>query len=101
MIGKQHSEKISYKLLDRILISTGCDILVAKCNTQEERRIQWTTYQNLKSWFDNWEKDLVELGFAEVAQDGNVHIPNNQLMRILNVDETCLTLDGGSGQRDG
>ncbi len=41
------------------------------------------SYQNLKSWFENWEKDLVELGFAEVAQNGNVHIANNQLMRIL------------------
>ncbi len=39
VIGKQQSEKLSFKLLDRILISTGCDILVAKCNTQEERRI--------------------------------------------------------------
>ncbi len=43
----------------------------------------------------------MELGFAEVAQDGNVCIPNNQLMRILNVNETCLSLDGGTGRRGG
>ncbi len=53
-------------------------------------------YQDLKSWFDNWEKDLMKLGFAEVAQNGNVHFANNQLLKIFHVDETCLLLDDGT-----
>ncbi len=40
VIGKPESNKLSYKLLDHVLVSTGCNILAAKCNTQEERRIR-------------------------------------------------------------
>ena len=30
----------------------------------DDRQIQWATYGNLILCFDDWEKDLVELGFA-------------------------------------
>ncbi len=33
--------------------------------------------------------------------DGLVEIPNNQLNWIINIDETCLTLDGGLGKWSG
>jgi phage terminase large subunit-like protein len=32
----------------------------------EDRRVRWTNYKNILMWFDNWEHDLVELGFARV-----------------------------------
>ncbi len=86
--------------MDHVLVSTGCDILAAKCNTQEEKDPMYNSSKS-EVRFDNWEKDLVEFGFTEVAQDLNVCIPNNQLMRILNVDETCLAHDGGTGWRGG
>ena len=69
------------------------------CNTAmsaEERRIHWTSYQILKSWFDNWQSDLLELGFAYETGD-DVKISDEQLARIGNIDETCLSLDGSSG----
>ena len=25
--------------------------------------ITWTTYHNIKSWYDNWDTDMVKLGF--------------------------------------
>ncbi len=55
----------------------------------------------MKSWFENWENDLLELGFAGIGENGEVKIPKNQLERVLNIDETCRALDGGSGQRGG
>ena len=73
----------------------------AKHNNCEDRRIQWTTYKNLRMWFDNWGKDLVELGFVHHDAEGNVIIPPNQLSRILNFDETCLSHDGSQGSRGG
>ena len=52
-------------------------------------------------WFNNWGHDLVELGLAtKLNDDGNIHIPDEQLGRIINFDETCLSLDG-SGNRGG
>eukprot|EP00975_Prorocentrum_lima_P042046 8837717-Prorocentrum_lima.AAC.1 len=61
----------------------------------------WTTYYNLKSWFNNWERDLLELGFANKNEKKETIIPEDQLARILNIDETCLAMDGSTSQRGG
>ena len=55
-------------------------------------------------WFDNWEHDLMELGFAVCnPTSGKIHIPEDQLgnIDIGNFDETCLNLDGSSTNRGG
>ncbi len=87
------------KLLDWVLNFTTLNLFVEKRNYQEEHRIQWTTYNNLKCWLYNWEEDLVTIGFAEVQNEKI--IANDQLIRIANIDKTCLALDGGTGQRGG
>ena len=97
----KNNENLRYNLLNQILKDTAINIGGTRCIGQEERRIRWTTYHNIKSWFDNWGHDLVELGFATKSYDGSVEIPNNQLQRIINIDETCLTLDGGLGKCGG
>ncbi len=43
----------------------------------------------------------MELGFATKSYDGLVEIPNNQLQRIISIDETRLILDGGLGKCGG
>ncbi len=92
----------SSKLLDRILQHKGVDLKAGKVFSQEARRIQWTTAKNLSMWFDNWEHDLVQLGFATmIGNTGNIHIADDQLERIINFDETCLSLDGSNGNRGG
>ena len=75
-------------LLNRILQATHMDILSTQTKTVEDRRIIWTTYNNLKSWFDNWEHDLENLGFAERDEDVDLYILVKQLFRIINVDES-------------
>ena len=49
-------------LLERILKETAVDILSKHTTSVEDRRVKWTTYNNMKSWFDNWEHDLEESG---------------------------------------
>ena len=92
---------VSFQLLDRILKETAIDLLAQVSNNVKDRRVRWTTYNNLHSWFENWERDLLDLGFAKVNDEGTTYIPDDQLGRILNVDESCLSLDGSNGQRGG
>jgi hypothetical protein len=55
--------------------------------SQEARRIQWTRAKFLTMWFNNWENQLVALGFA-TREDGAkaIDILTEQLTRILNFD---------------
>lgn len=97
---------VSVSLMRRILAETAVDLLCDKSDNAEDRRIMWTTYHNLKTWFVNWEKDLLDLGFAkkrEATEGGaeEVYIPKDQLKNILNMDETCLSFDGSDGVRGG
>ncbi len=59
------------------------------------------TYANISSWFDNWERDLVELGFAFHDERGQCIIPGEQLQLIINFNETCLSADGREGRKGG
>ncbi|KAL7490610.1 hypothetical protein ACHAWT_000174 [Skeletonema menzelii] len=88
-------------LLSRLLNAASIDLKRGRSNNAEERRVQWTTYSNLKSWFNNWERDLIELGFAYQDDDGKVIIPPEQLARIMNIDETALIMDASTSQRGG
>ena len=92
---------VSFQLLDRILIETAVDMLAKVSDNVEDRRVRWTTYNNLRSCFENWERDLLALGFANVDDAGGTYIPEDQLHRILNVDESCLSLVGSNVQRGG
>ena len=59
------------------------------------------TYYNLKTWFDSWQEELIELGFANLDDENKVIIPPDKLEYILNVDKTCLVLDGSKCNRVG
>ncbi len=43
-------------------------------NGTEETQILCTTHNNIKSWFDNWQSNLVELKFAENHFKGELKI---------------------------
>ena len=88
-------------LLRRLQKAAAESIVVGKGKNAEDRRIKWTTYYNLKTWFDSWQEDLIELGFAHYDEENKVVIPSDKLARILNVDETCLVLDGSKCNRGG
>jgi hypothetical protein len=88
--------------LKRVLKDTAVNLNACKTKSTEDRHIWWMNYKNLSLWFKNWEKDLVELGFAyRNPITGQVCIPKEQLRNILNFDETCLSLDGSTTKRGG
>ena len=98
LMGKEKNI-VPASLLNHILLATAVEILSTLTKNVEERRIIWTTYNNLKSWFDNWEHDLEYLGFAKRDEEGYLYIPVEQLSCIINIDESCLSLDGSNRQR--
>ena len=50
----EKEQYVTGKLLDRILDETDIDLLSNVSENVEDRRVRWTTYTNLKSWFNNW-----------------------------------------------
>jgi len=80
---------------------TAIDLGCGKLNFAEERRVRWTTYNNLDMWFNTWERELLKHGLMELNARGLPHIPHQKLRQILNLDETSLSLDGSSINRGG
>ena len=73
-----------------------------KLNCAEDRRtIRWTSFKNLDLWFNSWETFLVEFGFTNHNVNGELVFEDGALCRILNMDETCISLDGRDGYRGG
>jgi len=90
------------ELVRRVLRDTGIELSVIKSYNAEDRRIRWTNEDNINMWFENWENDLVELGFAwRDETTRKVHIPDEMLRLIVNFDETCLSLCGATTNRGG
>ncbi len=81
------------KLLNRVLLHTAKYLDMSKMEYCEDRRIRWMTYLNMSAWFDCWEYDLINLGFAFYDEHGECN--------IINFDKTCLSLDGSEGRRGG
>ena len=59
------------------------------------------TYQNLNFWFDSWEVFVVEYGFTTINSNSELHFDEKLKKRILNMDKTCLSLDGNNCNHDG
>jgi hypothetical protein len=57
---------------------------------QEARQIPWTTFSNLNTWFDSFEKYCIELGFAQREANGSIGFIHPE--RIFNLDETNVVL---------
>jgi hypothetical protein len=55
----------------------------------------------LDLWFNSWEVFLVNYGFATVNTNGELLFDIEMMKQILNLDQTCMSLDGGNGNRGG
>ncbi len=95
----------SSHLFQRVMRECAIDFKAGVSNPIEERRLRWTTFHNLNTWHENWERCLVELGFGTKISkhDGKeiIEVDDAQKKRILNLDESALTLNGNSKQRGG
>jgi phage terminase large subunit-like protein len=97
-----HVGQQAHHLLQRVLNDTAINLNAGKTKNAEDRRVRWTNYKNISMWFDNWEHDLVELGFTRVdAITKKVTILPEQLRNMGNLDETNLSLDGSTTTRGG
>ena len=90
-------ETFYYLFLNQTTVNLKAKVL----NPVKDCRARWTTRTNLKFWFENWKKDLVKLGFSTVGGINGIEISEKQLKWIINLDESCLLLDGGNGRRGG
>ena len=88
-------------LLNRVIRNTAIDINAVKLNCAEDRRVRWTTEGNLQLWFDSWEQFVVEYGFATIDPNGEVIFDEEMKARIVNLDETNLSLNGSDSNRGG
>ncbi len=88
-------------MLQRVLSVTAKNLDASTMHIAEDRRVRWTIHANIATWFDNWEYDLVYLGFATKNDDRKVTIIPELLRNIISFDETCLSLDGTEGRRGG
>jgi len=73
--------RTSPRLLNRLLKDTGVDLKADIQNPIEDRRRRWTTYANLKLWFDVWEDSLIEFGFA-LKEDGKLYISDKSILQL-------------------
>ena len=67
------------KMLQRVLQATAKTLDASTMHITEDRRVLWTTLENISSWFKNWEFDLVDLGFAVRDANGKVTIPDEKM----------------------
>ena len=103
-------KKTGNDLARKLKAATADEFDIDSQNTQEHRRLQWTTHANLKAWFDQWKDTLIELGFArekkadgseDLHYEGSLVFFPGQLRRILNIDETDGSMDNTNGKRGG
>ena len=88
-------------LFQRIQRHCTAQFTASVSDRAEERRLKWTTYANIKMWFDSFDRFLVEFGFGSLMEDGSVFVSDEQKARILNVDETALLMDGTMQNKGG
>ena len=59
------SQKAAEGILYRVVRDTVINLTNSILHAAEERRVRWTTYQNLDVWSDSWERFLSDYGFGE------------------------------------
>ena len=88
-------------LYDRVMKSTIVSLNADVSPTVAERRVRWTTYANLNAWFKNFWAFLIEFDFAGAGDYGEPTFTDAQLRRIMNVDETEISLDASNTRAGG
>ncbi len=90
------------KLLSQLLRDTAEEKMDAdKMNCAKDRCIRWTTFQNIDLWFDGWQRFLVAHGFGTIDEKGELVLEDFVASRIVNMDETCISLNRSNGNQGG
>jgi hypothetical protein len=70
------------EILKRLTRDTAINMVCGKLSFAEERRVCWTTYQNLDLWFNTRERELLKLRLCELDSRGLPHIPHDKQRQI-------------------
>ncbi len=68
VLQHDNNSTLSYVLFDQVLNSSALNNFVTK-RDHHESWILWATDNNMKCWSDNWEEDLIILGFAQAQNE--------------------------------
>ena len=104
-VVQQKGIKSTGKLFDYLVcdIAEEVNVLTTSSN-MEKRRLLWSMYNSINTWFKLLKKELIAMGFARAAtaEDGDkdeggelIFFPG-QLDRTLNIDESEVLTDGTS-----
>ncbi len=92
-------------LFNQLMHESAIDFKAGISNPIDKQRLRWTTLNNLNTWHKNWERCLIELGFASkmMGKDGKeiIVVADDQKACILNLDESAFILDWNSKQQGG
>ncbi len=70
------------------------DFTAGVSNQAEECHLNWTTYANIKMWFDCYDGFLIEFGFGSLMEDGSFFVCDEQ-------NKTSLSMDGTKQNKEG
>jgi hypothetical protein len=83
-----------YATTSSLMRATNVSLNVMVAQPIKERRVQWTTYDNLLKWFIGYWAFMLKYEFAQLSSNGDeMNVKEENLRRILNVDKTKMSLD--------
>jgi hypothetical protein len=93
--------RVKENMFERVMRATNVSLNASISHVVEDRRVRWTMYSNLHAWFVSFKAFLIEFGFATIGSDGRLLIMEATMRRIVNVDETEVSLDGSKTNAGG
>ena len=101
LCGITSGDRIKENMLEWVMRSTTVSLDVTVAPAVEERRLLWTTHDNLHTWFLGFKDFLLKFAFAMLDGTGELIFSPEMLRRTINVDETKALLDGSNTQAGG
>jgi hypothetical protein len=101
MCGIKSVNQIKENMLEWGMQSTIASFGVTVAPPVEDRRLLWTTYDNLHTWFMSFKEFLIKFRFTTLDGNGELIFMPEMLRRIANVDEMETLLDGSDTQAGG
>ena len=69
-----HLNGSTCSLLNQLLNEFAIDLSAKVEQPFKDCRLQWTMYNNISQWFDTWQQDLLDIGFAEMDDDNEFYL---------------------------
>ena len=86
LCGIASGDRIKENMLERVMRSTTVSLDVTVAPAFEERRLLWTTHDNLHMWFLGFKDFLLKFAFAMLNGTRELIFSPEMLHRTINVD---------------